>query len=203
MNKEAAENYEKTLEDVKKAKDLKGDEQAELVERVRYILSNVYLDMDNVDKAAEYLQANLKEKPDDPTYNNDLGYIWADHDKNLDQAEKMIRKAIDEERKQRRKENPDIKPEEDEDNAAYLDSLGWVLFKKKKFKEALQPLQKAAQSKEGQHIEILDHLAEVHMALGEKDKALEVWKKGIELAGKTKRELAKKSEVEKKIKANE
>ena len=55
---------------------------------------------------------------------------------NLAKSEKMIRKAIENDRKQRQKDNPDQKPEEIKDNPSYLDSLGWVLYKQKKYKEA-------------------------------------------------------------------
>ena len=82
--------------------------------------------------AAADLKALLEKDPDNPGYNNDLGYIWADHDMNLAESEKLIRKALDEDRKQRLKEKPDAKPDEIKDNPSYLDSLGWVLFKEKK-----------------------------------------------------------------------
>ena len=55
----------------------------------------------------------LDEFPDDAGAMNDLGYLWADQDKNLQRARRMIRKAVDAE----------------PDNAAYRDSLGWVLFR--------------------------------------------------------------------------
>ena len=93
---------------------------------------------------------------------NDLGFIWADHDMKFDEAEKLIRKAIDKDREQRKKIE-DLPKDEDVDNPAYLDSLGWVLFKKKDFKEAKKYLLQAVQDKEGQHIEILDHLADTHL----------------------------------------
>ena len=87
----------------------------------------------------------LKDKPDDPTYNNDLGYIWADHDKNLAEAEKLIRKAIEQDRKQREelKAGGELKPEGDKDNPAFLDSLGWVLYKQKKYQDAKKQLLEA------------------------------------------------------------
>jgi tetratricopeptide (TPR) repeat protein len=198
---EAAKTYEKVLDAVSKEKGIKEEELKVYTQRYRYILSSIYMDLNQVDKATDQLKALLAEDPDNPTYNNDLGYIWADHDKNLDESEKMIRKAIEEDRKQRRKENPELKPEEDKDNAAYLDSLGWVLFKQKKFKEAKPYLLEAVKDEEGKHIEIYDHLAEVHMALGEKAEAIAAWKKGLELAGPTKREQERKKEVEKKLKA--
>ena len=34
---------------------------------------------------------------------------------------------------------------EDKENQAYLDSLGWVLFKRGRAKDALEPLKKAAE----------------------------------------------------------
>jgi tetratricopeptide (TPR) repeat protein len=200
---EAAKAYEDVVERVQKEKALDKEDKAEFIEMYRYILSNVYIDLDQVDKAAEHLKALLEAKPDDPTFNNDLGYIWADHDMNLEEAERLIRKALEEDKKIRRKLNPDLKPEEDKDNAAYLDSLGWVLFKQKRYKEAKPYLLQAVQDKEGQHIEILDHLGDLHMALGEKAEAIAAWKKGLEVAGPSKREQQRKVEVEKKLKAHE
>lgn len=201
---ESAKTYEEVLDRIAKDKNLEKEEKAEFSESCRYILSGIYVDMNKIDKASDHLKAILANKPDDPTYNNDLGYIWADHDMNLDEAEKMIRKALEEDRKARKKANPDLKPEEDKDNAAYLDSLGWVLFKQKKYKEAKEPLLKATQDKKnGQHIEIYDHLGDVYLALGEKAEALAIWKKGLELAGTSKREQERKAKVEKKIKEND
>jgi predicted negative regulator of RcsB-dependent stress response len=102
----------------------------------------------------------------------------------------------------RQKANPDLKPEDQKDNAAYLDSLGWVLFKQGKAKEAKPYLLDAIKQKDGQHLEILDHLGDVHLALGEKAEALAAWKKGLEAATDGKRDQKRKAEVQKKIKAN-
>ena len=160
-------------------------------------LSNVYTEMSQIDKAAAHLKVLLDKDPDDPGVNNDLGYIWADHDMNLDQAEKMIRKALDEDRKRRKKEN--LNAEDDKDNAAYLDSLGWVLYKKKKYQEAKVPLLQAVKDKEGKHVEIYDHLGDVHMALGEKTEAVAAWKEALKLDTEEKREKDIKTKVEKKL----
>lgn len=200
---DAAKTYEDVLARIGKDKRLSNEERKEFGNQVRYILSGVYIDFDQVEKAADHLKSLLGDEPDNPTYNNDLGYIWADHDMNLDDAEKMIRKALDQDRKRRHKENPDLKPDEDKDVAAYLDSLGWVLFKRKKFKEAKEALLQAVKDPEGQHIEILDHLADVHMALGERAEAIAAWKKGLEVAGPSKREQQRKVVVEKKLKTEQ
>jgi tetratricopeptide (TPR) repeat protein len=200
-NDEAAKTYEEVLSKVLKDENLKEKDKAELANEIRYIVANVYLELNKIDKLTEHFETLIKEEPENATYHNDLGYIWADHDMNLEKAEQLIRKALELDRKQRKEEK--VKPEEDKDNAAYLDSLGWVLFKQKKYKEALEPMLEAVKEKDGQHVEILDHLGDIHLALGEKDKAIAAWKKGVEVAGETKRELERKAAVEKKIKANE
>jgi tetratricopeptide (TPR) repeat protein len=200
---EAAKAYETVLGRLgKDNKDLDEEQRARYVERTRYMLTGVYVEMNQVDKAAGVLKDLLEKKPDNPTYNNDLGYIWADHDKNLDEAEKLIRKALEEDKKERKKD-PDLAPEDDKDSAAYLDSLGWVLFKKKKFDEARKVLEEAVKDKEGQHIEILDHLGDVLLALKDKKAAVDAWKRGVDYAGTSKREQERKAIVEKKIKENE
>jgi tetratricopeptide (TPR) repeat protein len=197
---DSAKTYELVLERLQADKMLKNEDKADFIRDNRYMLSNVYIDLNKIDKAAEQLQALLKEKPDDPTYNNDLGYIWADHDMNLDEAEKLIRKAIEEDKK-KRKASPEYNADEDKDNAAYLDSLGWVLFKKKDYKEAKKYLLEAVKDKDdGQHIDIYDHLGDVHKALGEKDAAIAAYKKGVEVTGSSKREQKTKETVEKKLK---
>ncbi len=197
---EAAQTYEELLELIPKDSTLEKDEKAELVDDVHYMLSGVYVDISRVDKAAQHLQILLKQHPNEAKYNNDLGYIWADHDMHLDQAERMIRKALDEDRKQRQTAGK-VDSESDKDNAAYLDSMGWVLFKRKKYDEAIPYLQKAVQDKEGQQVEIFDHLGEVYKALGQKAEAVAAWKKAIEVAGTTRREKEKKAEVAKKLAA--
>jgi tetratricopeptide (TPR) repeat protein len=197
---DAAKTYELVLERLQADKMLKDEDKAKYIRNNRYMLSNVYVDLNKIDKAAEQLQSLLKDKPDDPTYNNDLGYIWADHDMNLDEAEKLIRKALEEDKK-KRKASPEYNADDDHDNAAYLDSLGWVLYKKKDYKEAKKYLLEAVKDKEdGQHIDIFDHLGDVHKALGEKEEAIAAYKKGIEVVGSSKREQKTKETVEKKLK---
>ena len=54
---------------------------------------------------------------------------------------------------------------DDPENAAYLDSMGWVLFKRGKLKEALDNLQKAVEKLERPDPTILEHLGDVYLKL--------------------------------------
>ena len=199
QGEQAVKTYEGIMAIIRKLEDVSDKNKEEMIEECRYALSSIYIDMKQVDKAAEQLKTLLSKKPDNPSYNNDLGFVWADNDMNLEEAEKMIRKAIEAERKQRQ-EIPDAKPEDTKDNPSYLDSLGWVLFKQKKYKEAKVELLKAVEDPGGQNIEIYDHLADCLMPLGEKKAAVAAWKKGLETAGTSKRDISRKASVEKKIK---
>jgi tetratricopeptide (TPR) repeat protein len=197
---DAAKTYLDVIDRVKKDRRLEKEHKDEYVDEYRYLLSAVYVDLKQIDKAAEQLKLLLEREPDNPTYNNDLGFIWADNGKNLKEAEKLIRKAIDEDRKLRKKADPDFKPGLETDNSAYLDSLGWVLFKLGKTKEAKPYLLQAVKDKEGQSLEVYDHLGDVHRALGEKKEAVAAWKRGLEVATTSKRDVKRKAEVQKKLK---
>jgi tetratricopeptide (TPR) repeat protein len=202
-NADAADCYEQALEKLKKNTKLEDDLKKSEVRKIQYTLSNVYINLNQIDKAAQQLETLLKDDPDNTTFLNDLGFIWADHDMKLDEAEKLIRKAIDKDREQR-KAVADLPKEDDIDSSAYLDSLGWVLFKKKDYKEAKKYLTEATKLPEGKHIEIYDHLADTHMALGEKAEAVKVWKEALAIdKDLTAREKERRKAIEKKLAAAE
>jgi Tfp pilus assembly protein PilF len=67
----------------------------------------------------------------------------------------------------------------DPENGAYIDSLGWFYFKKGKFKDALNQLEKAASLLNNP--EVYDHLGDVYLKLGNRDSARLNWDKSPKL----------------------
>ncbi|MEZ6140035.1 MAG: tetratricopeptide repeat protein [Zavarzinella sp.] len=199
--KEAAEAYELSLSRLKKFDRLEKEQRDRIGQRIRYILSSVYVSMKDLDKGITILEELVKEDPKNPTYLNDLGFTLADHDKRLDDAEKLIRQAIEFDREER-KAIENLPKDLDVDNAAYLDSLGWVLFKKKKYQEALKELEAAVKLEDGAHIEIYDHLAETYKALGQTNKAVEMWKKALKLEDISKSDQERRKAIQKKLDSN-
>jgi len=200
---EAVTTYQKLIESIQKNRDVPKKIRDDIVDEMNYKLSGLYVDQKQIDKAEAILRKLLDKDPDNTTYANDLGFILADHDLKIDEAEKLIRQAIDKDREARKKlfkEKPDLPKELDKDNAAYLDSLGWVLFKQKKYAEAKKLLQEALEQEEGRHLEIYDQLGDCLLKLGEKKEAVETWKKGVDTAVESRRDKLRKAEVEKKIK---
>jgi tetratricopeptide (TPR) repeat protein len=200
---EAAEAYLEVIDKVSNNKDIDKATREEFANEYRYILSGVYTEAGKIDKAIEVLRDLLAREPENPGYNNDLGFIMADNDKNLEEAEKLIRKALEEDRKQAEKAAGGKLPEDYKGNPSYLDSMGWVLFKLGRAKEAKPYLEKAILQPRGQNLEIYDHMGDVHLALGETAEAIAAWKKGLEFATDSKRDQKRKSSVEKKLKEAE
>jgi tetratricopeptide (TPR) repeat protein len=151
------------------------------VRDIRHTLSMVYSEAHDHTRAEEQLRLLLQADPNDATANNDLGYIWADQGKHLEEAEKLIRKAIDLDRKQRTGPLA-LETDSDRDNAAYLDSLGWVLFRRGQIEAARRELEKAVALPEGTDDPVVwDHLADVYYRLGEGKLAVAAWRKAIHL----------------------
>jgi tetratricopeptide (TPR) repeat protein len=155
--------------------------RASNVRGIRLELSQIYNAARQPEKSDEQLRLILDEFPDDETANNNLGFQWAERGINLAEAERLIRKAVDLDRKLRGSGKA-IGLDSDRDNAAYIDSLGWVLFRRGDWNGARVELEKAVALPEGEDDPVVwDHLADVLFRLSEKDKAAAAWKKALEL----------------------
>lgn len=149
------------------------------VREVRLALSSIYSAVNESAKAEELLLAILKADPNDATANNNLGYLWADLGKNLDDAERMIRKALDLERKARQAGS---QLSAEGDSAAYVDSLGWVLFRRGKLDEARQELERAVRLPGGDDDPtVWDHLGDVCFRQKDAARARAAWQKAVDL----------------------
>ncbi len=115
--------------------------------------------------AEEYFQKCLKLVPDFAEALNYLGYMWAEHGMKLDKARELIEKAVKAEPK----------------NAAYLDSMAWVLFKLNQPAEALPYALKAVEFSEQPDATVFDHIADIYAALKQPEKAREFWRKSLAL----------------------
>jgi tetratricopeptide (TPR) repeat protein len=174
-----AERHEQALAECQGM--LKDFTQPEDVHEIRYTLSNVYSQAKNYTAAEEQLERIIKDHPDDATAHNDLGYIWADQGKNLEDAETLIRKAIELDRAQKSK-GPHVEADSDQDNAAYVDSLGWVLFRRGRLDEARQELERAVVLSGGADDPVVwDHLGDVCARLRDQGRARTAWQKAVEM----------------------
>jgi tetratricopeptide (TPR) repeat protein len=148
----------------------------------RLQVSAVCVAQGRLDEGEEWLQQVLDEYPDDVEADNDLGFLWADSNRHLGRALKMIVAAIS------------VEPE----NRAYRDSLGWIYYRLGRYAEAVAELQKAIDEKQPDGA-ILDHLGDAQEKLGRHAEAVAAWRRAVE-ALKKDNEPEKAAKVEEKIK---
>lgn len=177
---------------------LKEAGEAKDLRDIRYTLSSIHTAGNQFAQAEEQLRLILAADPNDDAANNDLGYILADQGKKLDEAEQLIRKAIRLDREQKRSaerarpeggaeeaaepRQPKIDADDDQDHAAYIDSLGWVLFRRGKLEAARQELEKATRLSDGGDDPVIwDHLGDVYLRLGQSQQARSAWEKSEKL----------------------
>ena len=90
----------------------------------------------------------LRVSPNSAPALNFLGYMLADHDRELPQARRLIERAL----------------EQDPDNGAYLDSLGWVLFRLGQYQDARTLLERAV-SRTGGDPAVHEHLGDLYLQM--------------------------------------
>jgi len=134
-------------------------------------------------KAADLLRKSIALDPENSAEaSNYLGYMWADHNMNLDEAETMIRRAL----------------QSEPNNASYLDSLGWVEFRKGQFDRALDDLLRAVKAAGREDPVVFEHIGDTYLKLNRTPEALEAWQKALSLDPKNKN-LADKIQATKKL----
>jgi tetratricopeptide (TPR) repeat protein len=152
--------FDQALEAYSAAEKLGATNQPPLIDHRFYFQVGALLERKGDEaKSIEYLEKSLELKPDFDEALNHLGYLWAEKGKNLPRARAMIEQAL-----QAEPENP-----------AYMDSMGWVLFRLGRFTEALEWLTKARQRLTEPDATVLDHLGDAAAASGRWDLAREAW----------------------------
>jgi len=102
----------------------------------------------DVEGAVRAARDVLAREPGNAQALNTLGYLLADHGRDLAEAEDLVRRALAQE----------------PDNGAYLDSRGWVYYRLGRLVEARADLERAAELTEGDPV-VSEHLGDVYKDL--------------------------------------
>ena len=159
--------FSRAIENLLEAEELaQAGEQNRLTHFFYFQLGAAYERNRQYETAAKIFNKAIGMSPEYHNAMNYLGYMWADINRNLDEAATLIIKANE------------LEP----DNAAYVDSLGWLYFRQGKFDEALTELLRAAElTKDEPDSTIFEHIGDAHQALGQADKAKAAWQRAHEL----------------------
>ncbi|GEM_PF-1774778 len=109
------------------------------------------------------LRQVLKIDPDHHHAKNSLGYTLADLNRSLDEAKELIESAY----------------QEQPDNVAIQDSMGWVHYRLGNYDEALKFLEMAYEQEATP--EIASHLGEVLWSMDLQERAIAVWQKALRM----------------------
>ena len=122
----------------------------------------------NKEKAFESYEKALQIHPQNLPVLNNYSYYLSLEKRDLDKAEQMSGITV--------KAEPT--------NPTYLDTYGWVLYEQGSYTLAKIYIERAIEySKEDLSAEVVEHYGDVLFRTGEKEKALEQWKKAKELGG--------------------
>jgi len=131
---------------------------------ILYALGVLYYLNDQIQESIDTMLRLIKIDPNNADALNFVGYTYAERGENLDEAERMIKRALE------------ITP-----NKGYiLDSLGWVYYKKGRYDEALDLLHRA-ETLQPNDPAIMEHLGDVYLDNGDPSKALEYYQRGVDL----------------------
>lgn len=108
------------------------------------------------------MKRTLELNPDHADAHNYLGYLYAEIGINLDEALEHVKKAL----------------ESEQNNGFFLDSLGWVYYKKGLYDKAIEELEKAILLVPPDPV-IFDHLGDVYFSKNDYERAKDAWEKSL------------------------
>ncbi|HEV8238199.1 MAG TPA: tetratricopeptide repeat protein [Thermoanaerobaculia bacterium] len=153
---------------------------------LRFRLGAAYERSGREAEATETFRELLRRAPDNSMALNYLGYMWAEKGENLPEALGMIRRALE------------IDPE----NAAYIDSLGWVYFRLGDFPHAVEQLEKAARMLPGDGT-VQEHLGDALRAAGKGAEARTAYQRALQLGDTDSAQVRRKlDEIERDLPRN-
>jgi len=126
-------------------------------------------------EAAGQIKKLFTIEPDNIEALNFLGYLYAEQGVQLDEAEKLIRRAL--------KEHPD--------NGYYLDSLAWVHYQRAEYDKALAVQREAIGLVPNDPV-MREHLGDMLWKSGKLDEARATWKDAIKLGHEDRRSMQNK-----------
>ena len=131
--------------------------------KYHFHLGVTYEKLKKYDQCIEMMKQVIALKPDHSNALNYLGYIYAEQNINLGEAEKYLLQAID------------LEPT----NGYFIDSLGWLYYKKKMYKEALAQLLVAVRNITPDPT-VLEHLGDVYSAMGRIEDAANTYQRSLD-----------------------
>jgi len=121
-------------------------------------------ELDLFEQSDDVYEEGIKHLPDNALLLNNFAYSLSERDVRLQEALEMSQKSND------------LEP----DNAAYLDTIGWIYFKLKEYQKAENFILKSLKLRSSSAV-VLDHMGDIYYNLNDIEQAKVYWKKSIEI----------------------
>lgn len=131
------------------------------------LLADAHRENKNYKTSDLYYEKIIEEDPKNMMIKNNYSYYLSLREEKLEKAEKYSAETI-------RRE-----PE----NATYLDTYGWILFKLGKYDDALKYIQTAIKYGANENAEVLDHYGDIMVKLNRCKEAIEAWNEAKKYSG--------------------
>lgn len=129
------------------------------------ILGDLYHSREMKAEAYAAYDSSLVYNPKNINTLNNYAYYLSVERTNLDKAEEMSFITV--------KAEPE--------NPTYLDTYAWILFEKERYTEARIYIEQAMKNGGDSSQVIVEHCGDIYFKLGEKDKAVDMWKKALNM----------------------
>ena len=159
---EKAKNYPEMAKVIDEAEKLSVSPEDK--EAILFMRGAMYEKAKQFEKSEAEFRKVLAVNPNSASALNYLGYMLADRNIRLSEAHDMIKKALDQE----------------PNNGAYLDSIGWVYFRLGRLDEAEEYLKRAA-AKAAKDPTVNDHLGDVYQKQSNLKEAVAQWELALKM----------------------
>lgn len=143
--------------------------EIETLSQIYTSLGDTYQSQEMTDSAYAAYDKALEYNPDNSYALNNAAYHMACDRRNLEKALRMAEKAC----------------QLSVDNPTNIDTYAWVLYQLGRWEEARAQIDRAieltGENPDESGADLLDHAGDIYFRLGEREKALEFWRKALEL----------------------
>jgi len=172
VNQQNLENYPKSIAAFRRSLDLDS-----LNTNALSNLPVVYESLKMYAQSDSIYELGIHRLPDNDLLLNNFSYSLSERNIRMQEALEMSQKALV------------AQPE----NAAYLDTIGWIYFKLGRLAEAEESIKKSIEQRDGSSV-VIEHLADVYSAMGKSELAKTYYKQALEM-DQTNEELKLKLEM--------
>jgi tetratricopeptide (TPR) repeat protein len=158
-------DYEKALEIYRAGLQIISEDNLSLKSDFYGQIGDIYYQMNQMDKAFEAYDEALKYNDKNVVVLNNYSYFLSLAKKDLKRAERMSAQCIK------------LEP----DNATYLDTYAWIFFMQGNYSLAKIYIESALEKDKSNSAELVDHYGDILFMMGDKEKAVEQWKKAKDL----------------------